>query len=229
MTIVMLDSFATGIEEWSRGSMDSVSNSSMQTESATRYQPATRAVAATDRELLAKVGQQSRVALEVLYDRHVAKATEIAFEMLQDRAQTEHVIEEAFWWLWKYPSHYQGKQNNFTDWFYVIVQYLAFTELHRGLIQPLPNTPEELECVLKQNMKLVREETWAFPAYLTAEQIRAAFATLPAKQRQVIEYAYYKGLTRQEIADRLGVSIDIIATWARLGLAQFGKRIGIQE
>lgn len=149
----------------------------------------------------------------------------IALQILPDRLRAEQLIEQVFWWLWKHPSLYQSRDGNFTDWLFSIVRQQAFTELDFGMTEPLPGTWEELERMLKQNPSASQDETWALTDSLTAEEIRVAFSGLPAKQRQVIGYAYYQGMTRHEIAERLGVSIDIVATWARLGLAQFGERI----
>jgi RNA polymerase sigma-70 factor (ECF subfamily) len=55
-------------------------------------------------------------------------------------------------------------------------------------------------------------------AILQNRQIRTALATLPQVQRQVIEMAYFYGMTRQEIAEATGEALGTIHTRARLGL-----------
>jgi RNA polymerase sigma-70 factor, ECF subfamily len=53
---------------------------------------------------------------------------------------------------------------------------------------------------------------------LTNRQVRKALASLPDVQRQVIELAYFYGMTRQEIAEATGEALGTIHTRARLAL-----------
>jgi RNA polymerase sigma-70 factor, ECF subfamily len=51
-----------------------------------------------------------------------------------------------------------------------------------------------------------------------ARSVRMALDTLPATQRQVLEMAYFKGLTQIEIAEALNAPLGTVKTWARKGL-----------
>jgi RNA polymerase sigma-70 factor (ECF subfamily) len=51
-----------------------------------------------------------------------------------------------------------------------------------------------------------------------ARSVRRALDTLPAAQRQVLEMAYFKGLTQVEIAEALNAPLGTVKTWARKGL-----------
>lgn len=50
--------------------------------------------------------------------------------------------------------------------------------------------------------------------------VRAAMTRLPAAQREVIEFAYFGGLTQQEIAERTGDPLGTVKTRVRLGMRQ---------
>jgi len=50
------------------------------------------------------------------------------------------------------------------------------------------------------------------------QAITSALLQLPASQRQVVELAYFSGLSQQEIASRLDSRLDTVKTRARLGL-----------
>ena len=56
--------------------------------------------------------------------------------------------------------------------------------------------------------------------------VRASLNTLPPVQRQVIELAFYEGLTHTEISERLNVPLGTIKT--RIRLAMVKLRDGLQ-
>ena len=64
----------------------------------------------------------------------------------------------------------------------------------------------------------------AFDA-LRRAQVRAAISELPKGQREVIELAYFRGLSRREIAKATGKPLGTINTRARLGLQKLKSSI----
>jgi RNA polymerase sigma-70 factor (ECF subfamily) len=52
------------------------------------------------------------------------------------------------------------------------------------------------------------------------EHVLAALQQLPTEQRQVLELAYYQGLSHSEIAVQTGQALGTIKTRIRLGLSK---------
>ena len=51
-----------------------------------------------------------------------------------------------------------------------------------------------------------------------ARRLRDAVSKLTPNQRQVIELAYFEGLSQSEMAERLGQPLGTVKTWVRGGL-----------
>ena len=62
---------------------------------------------------------------------------------------------------------------------------------------------------------------------LDHQQMRAAIETLPNEQRDVIEMAYFRGMTRQEIARTTGEPLGTVHTRARLALQKLREALHI--
>src|ERR671937_452662 len=54
----------------------------------------------------------------------------------------------------------------------------------------------------------------------------AGLARLPQRERQVIELAYFSGLSQKQIADRLGVPLGTVKSWTRRGLHRLATLLG---
>jgi RNA polymerase sigma-70 factor (ECF subfamily) len=55
--------------------------------------------------------------------------------------------------------------------------------------------------------------------------VRKALATLTQEQRQVIEIAYYRGLSHRQIAAQLGQPLGTVKTRMRIGLASLRTQL----
>ena len=55
--------------------------------------------------------------------------------------------------------------------------------------------------------------------------MRQALATLPAKQREVLELAYYEGLSQSAIGERIEVPLGTVKTRSRQGLIRLRAQL----
>jgi RNA polymerase sigma-70 factor (ECF subfamily) len=171
-----------------------------------------------DDELLKRVRARDRRALEALYDRYSARALGIAFKVLRERDLAEQVVVDSFWRVWERAGQFEEGRGTFSSWFFGIVRHLAIDEFRRREARPAPSEDQQLELALNERSVVDTDVATVVAERLAADALREAVNALPPSQRQVIHLAYFEGLTRKEISDKLGQPLGTIHTRARLGL-----------
>jgi len=64
---------------------------------------------------------------------------------------------------------------------------------------------------------------------LRAQRVRAAVASLPQEQREVLSLAFWSGLSQTEIARRTGAPLGTVKSRVRLGMARLREWLGDDE
>jgi len=58
--------------------------------------------------------------------------------------------------------------------------------------------------------------------------VATAITALAPQQRQVVELAYFEGLSQSEIASRLGAPLGTIKSWTRQALLKLRERVPVE-
>jgi RNA polymerase sigma-70 factor (ECF subfamily) len=150
----------------------------------------------------------------------------ICFKIIADRAAAEDVLQETFWRVCQNASSYQSQRGSFTGWLFRIARNLAIDVYRRDRSRPQAITEtRDADPILDQMPDLDINVTEQVQANLNAQQIRSALKNLPREQRQVIELAYFYGMTRMEIAQATKEPLGTIHTRARLGLQRLRQEL----
>ena len=180
----------------------------------------------SDEQLIAQVARGDTAAYEMLYDRYCSAAMGLALKITGDQALAEEVLQETFWRVWRKADLFQNQRGAFTSWFFGIARNLSIDMLRRQRTQVQP--ADESEQMIEQTADPspdVPETAWL---RVKQQQMRAAIESLPKEQRYVIELAYFRGMTRQEISDVTGEPLGTIHTRARLALQKLRDELQMQ-
>ena len=175
----------------------------------------------SDEALATRVARGDSAALEVLYDRYASRVLGISLKIVGDQALAEDILQETFWRVWQSAGTYQSQLGAFTGWLFRIARNLSIDAYRRRNVRPQPLTStrgEDRDPLVDETPDPDMDVAEQAQAILTNRQIRTALASLPDVQRQVIELAYFHGMTRQEIAEATGEALGTIHTRARLAL-----------
>ncbi len=179
----------------------------------------------SDEQLIEQIASGSHHALEIFYDRYASTVMGLAYKMLGDQATAEEVVQETFWRLWRHAETFQAKQSKASSWLFSIARNLCIDTWRRRKVrpQPHPTADGERHTLNKPDPGAdVMESAWT---KIKRTHIRQAMNDLPPPQRQVIEMAYFWGLTRQEIAERTDTPLGTVHTRARLALKKLRQTL----
>lgn len=171
-----------------------------------------------DEELMQRLAYRDLVAFRALYDRYGNLVYSAALRVVRDAQIAEDMVQEIFLRIWRKPESYVAQRGRFVTWLTSVTRNRAVDEVRsRGRrFRHETASPEEQERELSAS----DQNDPALTAELSDQRrlILAALTQIPAEQREIIELAYFGGLTQQEIAQRLSQPLGTVKTRIRLGM-----------
>ena len=174
-----------------------------------------------DCALVARVADGDVRAFETLYDRHRAQAFGLAVRLTGRRGSAEEVTQDAFLGLWRKAGNYDPGRGSVRAWLLTFVRYRAIDSLRSGARRErnvdLDSAAERLEAPDRTDDVVEgREES---------RHARRLVKELPADQREVIELAYFGGMTQGEIAAKVGIPLGTVKGRSRLALEKLRRSV----
>lgn len=168
----------------------------------------------SDQALLGRIASGELEALDEVYNRYGTISYSIAYRITYDASLAEDIVQEAFLGAWRHAANYREDRASVKTWLLSIVHHKAIDAVRRR--RPTSQLAE-LDEFLPAH--LVVPDVWAeVSAGLDAATVHLALAVLPSVEREVIELAYFGGLTQREIAAQTGTPLGTIKTRVRRGL-----------
>jgi RNA polymerase sigma-70 factor (ECF subfamily) len=178
-----------------------------------------------DAALLHRIGDGDESALAALYDRWFHRVHAIAFWILGDDDDAEDVVEETFWQAWRTAGRFDSRRASAPTWLTMIARSRALDRL-RAQRRRIERTAAGASTLLEEF------EQGGAPATLQPESSEAgrhiaeALGSIPVEQRQVLELAFFQGLSHAEIAAHMGQPLGTIKTRIRLAMDKLRGKLG---
>jgi RNA polymerase sigma-70 factor (ECF subfamily) len=177
----------------------------------------------SDVALVARMAAGDEHALGVLYDRWATTVHTIAYYLLGQADDAEDAVEETFWQAWREAGRYEASRGAVSTWLSTIARSRAL-DRHRArrrrAEEPLDSVTPSSDGsggVTGSRAPSANPQQEAETSE-RARDVAAALEKLPAEQREVIELAYFGGLSQSEIAARTSLPLGTVKTRARLAL-----------
>jgi RNA polymerase sigma-70 factor, ECF subfamily len=177
--------------------------------------------------LITQIATGDRNALSQLYDRYSRIIYAIAWKSLNSVEDCEEVVLDVFAQVWKIADRFDMDKGSIEQWLFTLARSRILDRLRK-----LQRLNKVVTAAIADGKEIEFATTSVDPleAVEIAErrqQVLAALERIPPEQREVIEMAYYQGLTHVEIAAATGLSLGTVKTRLRLGLSKL--KVGIEH
>ena len=149
---------------------------------------------------MARVATGDRSALAALYDRYGGLMLALGLRVLGSRRDAEDITHDVFIEVWRRAHAYDSKRASVRTWLLLIMRSRSLDRRRSaGFSWTQPLVDESVDEACSQPDK-----------ELEAGELRHALISLSDQQRDVLQLAYFEGLSSSEMATRLSVPLGTV-------------------
>ena len=166
----------------------------------------------SDEQLMDHLAGQEEVgaALSTLYDRYSRTVFGVGVKLLGDRSLAEELVQEVFLKVWRSSHTFDSSRGSFSTWLYRVTRNLASDSYRKRTrrVNPVSDNDSYISATRDSSPgpQEIVDDSWL------SWRISRALEELDAPHREVIELAYYQGLSQREISRRTGVALGTVKT-----------------
>ena len=171
-------------------------------------------------ELLESTGRRDRAAFQQLHQRYGGILFSAAYQVLNDAAEAEDVLQDVFVMIWDKAQLYDRTRGKPLTWALTLTRNKSIDRLRsaqrRGRLRE--DAGREVAIGEQRGSDVGQDSVDRVTANETGAMVRQAVMQLSKEQRQAIEMAFFNGLTQSEIAERLHEPLGTVKARIRRGM-----------
>ncbi|MFQ5348983.1 MAG: sigma-70 family RNA polymerase sigma factor [Thermoanaerobaculia bacterium] len=176
--------------------------------------------AVPDPAVVAAVGAGDATALAVLYDRFSGMLLGLAHRILGDASDAEEILQEAFLQVWNQAERYDPSRSSVSTWLVLITRSRAIDRLRSRKVKDRTLLAVQQE---KRGSHTSPEGVGDVFRQERGKRLRQEMALLPPEQREVLEMAFFRGMTQSEIANQTGIPLGTVKTRSLLAMRKLRR------
>jgi RNA polymerase sigma-70 factor (ECF subfamily) len=193
-----------------------------------RSMPSQRADELTDEECMTRLGgPEVEAALSALYDRYARTVYGVGLKILGNRSLAEDLVQEVFLKVWRSADTFDSSRGSFSTWLYRVTRSCAL-DLYRkraSRVRQVPDGAPHIAAARDSSAgpQEVVDESWL------SWRVSRALEALDAPHREVIELAYFGGLSQREVSERTGVPLGTVKTRTASAFRRLRRELAVGD
>ena len=179
-------------------------------------QASVRGVEGSDALLAARLAAGDDRALAEIFDQLASSVYGSALRIVGNGSVAQDVVQDVLVELWSHPDRYDPAVGSLRTYLIVLARHRA-VDLMRSELRRVARQERHYRLTPADPPGAASDEVMAAE---TASVVRAAVRLLPDGQRQVVELAYFGGLTCREVASAMGIPEGTAKSRLRLAMAK---------
>ncbi len=177
----------------------------------------------TDIEVWQAWRSGGKKAFEIFYERYGELVYRLSLRVLGSHQEAEDLTQEIFVLLSR-NSTYDSKRGSLATFLSILTRSRAIDRLRkmRSQQQHLQKWEQSISSEYDPTKSSLMENA---SLNERSEKVKSALADLPDKHRQVLEMAYFDGLSQTEIAKAIDAPLGTVKSWARTGLIRLKESL----
>lgn len=175
----------------------------------------------SDKDLVEAIKSNDRKAFDELYARYVEDLVGFIYNKLQDLEESKDLVQEIFVLLWTDRENIV-KINSVSNYLYKVainrsLNVFRQQRVNQKYINSLAHFLEENSVNQEDGQREIQREY----------ELSKALDLLPAKMRTIFELRYYDGLSNEQVAQRLSLSVHTVSTQMKRALKSIRGQMNI--
>jgi RNA polymerase sigma-70 factor, ECF subfamily len=173
----------------------------------------------TEEELVYQLGLKNQQAFSYLYDNYAPALNAVIYRMVEDQTLSEDILQEAFVKIWNSFNSYDKIKGRLFTWMVNITRNLTIDTMRSKGYKKQNKISGDENSV--NNLQDNNSGIEKFDSMGVSKQL----INLKPDQRQIIDLAYFKGYTQDEISKQLDIPLGTVKTKMRTAILELRKNL----
>src|SRR5438270_11493951 len=174
--------------------------------------------APSDVDLMLRIQSGDADALSQLYDRYNGIVKALILRIIHNDTEADDLLQEVFMEIWNQAKNFSADKGKPLGWMVTLTRRRAIDALRKKqayarAAERLQAQPEQQPLAWVQNM--TERDIHAGDTRVPMAKV---ISSLPEAQQQVIEFAFFQGMSQREIASHTNIPLGTVKTRLELGL-----------